>query len=412
MPRATKPNRVKLTDNGIRALPALDDPYRVWDTMVPLLFVRVQPSAVKSFNVQWARNASTAIGKFPHRSIEYARNRALKIITDAQDNGIPEAARAKGRALLFDDYITDHYEPWFSAENRSGKATIKNIATQFGKLLGKKPLAEITAWQIEKFKAGRLKAGIKPATVNRDLDRIRAALAKAVKWGLLKANPVATVKRAKVEEDPRIRYLTDEEEKRLRAALVAREERRRKQRMTGNVWSKARGRDALPEWAPDEFTDHLAPLVLLALNTGLRRGELFGLTWESVDLDRRQLKVTAATAKSGRTRHVPLNAEAFAVVQRLRKHCLGVGLVFPSASGARMTHINRSWAALVKAAALAGFHFHDCRHSFASRLVMSGADLYVVKELLGHSDFAMTQRYAHLSPEHKAAAVEKLVAAR
>ena len=68
--------------------------------------------------------------------------------------------------------------------------------------------------------------------------------------------------------------------------------------------------------------------------------------------------------------------------------------------------------ALVKLAKLADFHFHDCRHHFASRLVMSGTDLYTVKELLGHSNFDMTQRYAHLSPEHKAAAVERLVAAK
>ena len=64
-----------------------------------------------------------------------------------------------------------------------------------------------------------------------------------------------------------------------------------------------------------------------------------------------------------------------------------------------MTHIKRSWASLVAAAELENFHFHDCRHHFASKLVMAGVDLYAVKELLGHSDFAMTQRYAHLSDE-------------
>ena len=74
-----------------------------------------------------------------------------------------------------------------------------------------------------------------------------------------------------------------------------------------------------------------------------------------------------------------------------------------------MTNINKSWAALMELAALDNFRFHDLRHHFASRLVMAGVDLYTVKELLGHSDFEMTQRYAHLAPEHKAAAVEKLV---
>ena len=95
--------------------------------------------------------------------------------------------------------------------------------------------------------------------------------------------------------------------------------------------------------------------------------------------------------------------------QRWRKQGGGSGLVFPGAGGGRMTNINKSWAGLVKDAALTDFRFHDCRHHFASRLVMAGVDLYTVKELLGHSDFAMTQRYAHLSPGHKAAAVEKLI---
>lgn len=74
-----------------------------------------------------------------------------------------------------------------------------------------------------------------------------------------------------------------------------------------------------------------------------------------------------------------------------------------------MTNINKSWAALCTAAELDDFHFHDCRHHFASKLAMAGVDLYTIKELLGHSDFAMTQRYAHLAAEHKAAAVAVLV---
>ncbi len=412
--RATKSaaHRVNLTDQVIRRSPALDKPYRIWDIKVPGLFVRIQPSGIRTFNVQWSRTRSASIGKFPHRTLEYARNKAHKVMADAQDHGVPEVAHAKSRPSTFTSFITDHYEPWVTAERKAGKATVANIKAQFGPLFDKKPLPDITAWAVEKFKATRLRAGIKPTTVNRDLDRLRACLTKAVDWKMLPANPISTVKRSKGGASNRVRYLGADEENRLRSALAAREEERRGHRSSGNAWAKARGRKPRHEWAPDEYTDHLAPLVLLAINTGLRRGELFGLTWKSIDIERRQCKVSAATAKSGRDRYIPLNTEALAVIKRLNLRADADGLVFPGTAGAALTHINRSWARLVKDARLDDFHFHDCRHHFASRLVMSGVDLYVVKELLGHSDFAMTQRYAHLSPEHKAAAVERLVAAR
>jgi integrase len=108
-------------------------------------------------------------------------------------------------------------------------------------------------------------------------------------------------------------------------------------------------------------------------------------------------------------RYLPLNAEVAEVLTRWKRQGTGTGPVFPGASGRGLTHTNRSWARLVELAELSDFRFHDLRHHFASRLAMSGVDLYTVKELLGHSDFALTQRYAHLSDEHKADAVEKLV---
>ena len=161
-------------------------------------------------------------------------------------------------------------------------------------------------------------------------------------------------------------------------------------------------------WPDDGFTDYLTPMVLVALNTGMRRGELFGLQWEHVNLAGKLLTITAGNAKSRKARHLPLNTEALDVLTRWQRQGEGGGLVFPSAGGGRMDNINTSWGGIVADAKLADFRFHDLRHTFASKLVMAGVDLNTVRELLGHADIAMTLRSAHLAPDKLAEAVARL----
>ena len=160
-----------------------------------------------------------------------------------------------------------------------------------------------------------------------------------------------------------------------------------------------------------DYTDHLTPLVLLALNTGLRRGELLQLRWQDASPSAGRLTVRGAGAKSGQTRHVPLNSEAVRILENwMPANAQPQSFVFAGESGADpIKGIKKAWAGLVKKAKVRVFRFHDLRHTFASKLVMAGVDLNTVRELLGHNDISMTLRYAHLAPEHKAAAVERLV---
>ena len=150
-------------------------------------------------------------------------------------------------------------------------------------------------------------------------------------------------------------------------------------------------------------------MVLLALNTGLRRGEIFNLKWTDIDFSRKTLTVEGATTKSGQTRHIALNAEIIRVLQEWQQQTVSE-LVFQSpVTGEPFNNIKTSWSQLRKNANITDFRFHDLRHTFASKLVMADVNLYTVKELMGHSTIQMTERYAHLAPEHKATAVERLV---
>jgi integrase len=211
------------------------------------------------------------------------------------------------------------------------------------------------------------------------------------------------------DENAVIRYLSREEEQRLRNALADRDHARRAARESANAWRGERGYEPWPEYGT--YTDYVTPLVLVAVNTGLRRGELLQLEWRDVDLIRKSVTVRGEGAKTGQTRHVPLNTEVVEVFTKWKPADSVDGwFVFSgSTSTTPLTEARKAWAGVLTKAKIGSFRFHDLRHTFASKLVMAGVDLNTVRELLGHKKISMTLRYAHLAPEHKATAVEKLV---
>lgn len=402
--------RAKLSPRVADTAKPAGAPYEIHDTDLKGLLLRVQPSGTKSYVVTWGRGKRRTLGKHPVMTVARARTAALAALAEASQHGAPLVVleAAKPKPLTLATYLQEHYGPWAKAHQKAGQATLDAIEACFGELMDK-PLTELCAFDMERFKARRLKAGRKPSTVNRDLSRIRGALSRAVDWGMLPEHPMRTVKPAKGADDSRVRYLSQDEERRLRTALQEREEQRRRSRDSGNAWAQERSRPLRALWPQDGYTDYLAPMVLLAINTGMRRGELLGLRWAEVNLDRKLLTVAAANAKSRRARHIPLNSEATSTLMRWRGAGARAGdLVFPSPAGGRMGNINSSWEALCEAADLADFRFHDLRHTFASHLVMAGVDLNTARELLGHSDICMTLRYAHLAPNKLAEAVSKL----
>ena len=158
---------------------------------------------------------------------------------------------------------------------------------------------------------------------------------------MLEVHPLTKVKPSKVDHIGRVRFLDANEEQRLRAALDAREERHRQERDSANQWRAARGYDRLPDHRAAPFVDHLKPLVLLSLNTGLRRGELFNLERQHVDLERALLTVAGDTEgnKTAKARRVPLNTEARAVLWDWITHRQPNGLLFPGRKGERLDNI-------------------------------------------------------------------------
>ncbi len=156
----------------------------------------------------------------------------------------------------------------------------------------------------------------------------------------------------------------------------------------------------------DGYVDHLTPVVLTAINTGMRRGELLSMMWADINWEAKMLTIRAENAKSGRQRHIPLNVEAMEVLQRWA----GQAGERRAAKVFEVGDIKKGWGKLITDARIEQFRFHDLRHHFASRLVRAGVDLNTVRELLGHADITMTLRYAHLAPDTLAAAVAKLAA--
>jgi integrase len=152
----------------------------------------------------------------------------------------------------------------------------------------------------------------------------------------------------------------------------------------------------------------LRPLVTTALHAGFRASALLLLTWEDVDFQRLVLTVRAAYAKNGESRSVPMNEVLTATLQAVRMNVSASGLVFRTRTGKPYRSCRTAFTHAVRQADVADFTFHDLRHTFASRLVMSGVNLPTVQALVGHKDISMTLRYTHLSSDHKQRAVRAL----
>jgi integrase len=195
------------------------------------------------------------------------------------------------------------------------------------------------------------------------------------------------------------------------AALDAREERIRNGRDSHNEWLEEREHSAMPDLKDLAFVDHLKPMVIVSLYTGIRQGSLFKLRWSDIDFQGEILTVPPESAKGGKIIHIPMNERVVKTLRAWREQTKGSGegLVFPSPkTGGLMDNCRKSWGNLLKEADIEKFRWHDMRHDFASQLVMKGVDLNTVRELLGHADMKMTLRYAHLAPKMKKTAVEML----
>jgi integrase len=403
-----KRSTTRITDRSVRRKPS-DKPIEIRDCDLRGFILRIEPSGTRTFYAEWARGQRSRLGDANIMTLERARKIATQTIAGGKKGETPEP-QIRSRIPTLKKFVDEHYHDWALANQKSGAANCKRINSAFSDLLNNR-IDKITPWQIDKFKAERKKKGTNPATINRDIKGLKAALNKAVEWELIKSNPIQSVKALRGADNRRVRYLSIDEEKRLMKALEARESRIKTERRSANNWRLERKQDLLPFISEREFADHIKPMALLSMNTGLRFGEVTSLSWKDVSLnDRPQVTVQAGYSKSGKIRHVPLNKLAVNALKTWNKQAQEHnGLVFPSPKGGKLTTVKTAWTKLRSDAELEDFKWHDLRHHFASKLVMAGVDLNTVRELLGHGSLDMTIRYAHLAPEHKAEAVERIV---
>jgi integrase len=313
--------------------------------------------------------------------------------------------------LTYGEFLRDHYEPWVTANRKTGRETMQILKSSFGFLM-LRPIAELSVMEIEQWRTKRISEGRKAATLNRQVTALQATLSWAFDREIIERKPLEKLGRlSEADSDKKVRYLSPDERERIFKALDEREERIRNGRDNHNQWSQERKRSALPNLRGTHFVDHLKPMVIVSLNTGVRQGALFRLRWSDIDFREGILTVRAVNAKNENMVHIPMNETLTLTLTKWKEQTSGDGeeLVFPSPkSGEIMDNCKSAWVKLLKNAEITKFRWHDMRHDFASHLVMNGVDLNTVRELMGHADLKMTLRYAHLAPAVKMKAVETL----
>ena len=314
--------KAKLILKTIQSLSLRSNPYDVRDTEIPGFLLRVLPTGKMTYHCDYrrpdGRRTRLKLGDVRVLTPAQARDEALKILGDRARGEDPAKNRKLAKQETLFEFVEKNYKPWVQTQRKTGTQTVRRAIKCFESFMQLK-LSEVSPWKVEKWRSERLKAGVNATTVNRNVTMLKAILQKAVTWEKLVTNPIHSIRPLKTDNQAKVRFLSHSEEIALRNALDARELHLRKSRESHNRWCAIRNYKPFPDLIDKVFADHLKPMVLLSLNTGLRRGELFSLQWGNVNVLQRILTVAGSSAKSGKTRHVPLNNEALEVLLSWKK---------------------------------------------------------------------------------------------
>jgi integrase len=338
--------------------------------------------AVRKRGSYWWYDFRCNIHKTRHRaSLREARTKAQA--EQAEANKRLECfgaayGSAQRQTPKLSEFIDKTYMTWAKTNKKSWREDELSCRCLKAHFKGKR-LADISPMDVERFKKVRHETPTRheearsPATVNRELTILSRVLALAVDAGHISENPCRRVRRFK-EDDARVRFLNDDEETRLMKQIGGRE--------------------------------LLRSVVIFAINTGLRRGEIFGLRWTEVDWSRNFIHVI--NTKTGKSRIIPLNDATRAVLRQQQEKSQSEFVFVSPRTGARLRNLRNGFGKACEDAKVSNFHFHDLRHTFASRLADAGVDAFTIAELMGHSTLEMTKRYTHVTDERKRKAVAAL----
>lgn len=304
-------------------------------------------------------------GKRIERSLEtsikrVAEERFAKIVSEIIDGSYFEGQKAK--TLTLADMVEKYKQKY---QRLRDETTFKRLLPAFGHFT----LAEITTEMISDYRDGRLRV-VKPATIYQELSLLRRMFNVARReWKWVKENPAADLSFSVGNSNARDRWLSVTEEQGLLSAATN------------------------PNW--------LRSLLVTALHTGMRRGEILNLQWQDIDFQRKLL--TIHKSKNGEKRSIPLSRTLCDALKGIKVLNIS-GKVFPIS----VRSLRAAFEMTLEKRGITDFHFHDLRHTFATRLVQAGVDFYRIKELLGHKSINMTMRYAHHYPESLRSSIDVL----
>jgi len=326
----------------------------------------------------WTIDYYDASGKRIQRVAKCAQTRQEAMI--ALHNAVrkeffkSQGIKEEKRPVCFEELADLYVENYAKLNKESWKDDMYRIEAHMKPFFGDLELHNVTPLLIEKYRAKRLKKGVSKSTVNREASIMKKMFNLAIDWNVAEENPVQKVKLFSEKDTMKERILTEKEE----AVLLARS------------------------------SCYLKSILITALNTGMRRGEILNLKWSQVNMEKRCLRVEQT--KSGKNRMIPINGYLYRELLKVKSLNGKSEYVFPNPkTGRPFTEVKKSFKNACKRAGIHDLRFHDLRHTFATRLIESGVDLITVRDLLGHFSVRVTQRYTHSNQNQKKEAVELLV---